>query len=95
MTILPQFDSRILSSEIPPDSVPTKAAISHRDSDDLVEEIRVPTIIDSVLDENFQVCVPILGFTASFGRSDKLALGKIFQKIVWHSEFIDMIDAGW
>lgn len=38
---------------------------------------------------------PIIGFSATFSRHDGLALGKIFQKIVFHSDFLDMIKAQW
>jgi ATP-dependent helicase IRC3 len=39
--------------------------------------------------------VPILGFTATFGRADGLALGKVFEMIAWHSDWIEMIKGNW
>ncbi|GAA6059855.1 hypothetical protein JCM10212_007060 [Sporobolomyces blumeae] len=39
--------------------------------------------------------VPLLAFTATWARSDGLALGKVFQKIVWHAEWLDMIEGNW
>lgn len=39
--------------------------------------------------------MPIVGFTATFERADGLALGKIFETIAWHVEWLDMIKAGW
>ncbi|GAA5852613.1 hypothetical protein JCM9279_005529 [Rhodotorula babjevae] len=39
--------------------------------------------------------VPLLAFTATWGRADGLALGKIFEKIVWHGEWLDMIRGNW
>lgn len=47
------------------------------------------------LDADDRPCVPILGFTATFSRADGLALGRIFEKIVYHSDWLAMVDAGW
>jgi ATP-dependent helicase IRC3 len=39
--------------------------------------------------------VPIVGFSATFSRHDGLALGKVFQEIVYHQDFQDMIQDNW
>jgi hypothetical protein len=39
--------------------------------------------------------VPIIGFSATFGRHDGLALGAIFDHIVYHHELADMIKDKW
>ncbi|MBW0482131.1 hypothetical protein O181_021846 [Austropuccinia psidii MF-1] len=42
---------------------------------------------------NYQV--PIIGFSATFSRHDRLALSTVFEEIVYHYELRDMIQAGW
>ncbi|KZO95206.1 P-loop containing nucleoside triphosphate hydrolase protein [Calocera viscosa TUFC12733] len=39
--------------------------------------------------------VPIIGFSATFSRHDGLALGKVFQQIVYHRDFLEMIKEQW
>ena len=39
--------------------------------------------------------IPIIGFSATFSRHDGLALGSIFQRIVYHRDFTDMIKEQW
>ncbi|PLW22655.1 hypothetical protein PCASD_11883 [Puccinia coronata f. sp. avenae] len=39
--------------------------------------------------------VPIIGFSATFSRHDRLALSAVFEEIVYHYELRDMIQAGW
>ncbi|TFK30314.1 DEAD box family helicase [Coprinopsis marcescibilis] len=39
--------------------------------------------------------VPIIGFSATFGRHDSLALGSVFEQIVYHRDFLEMIDEQW
>lgn len=39
--------------------------------------------------------VPIVGFSATFGRHDGLALGRVFQEVVWHRGLAEMIDESW
>jgi len=39
--------------------------------------------------------VPIIGFSATFSRHDRLALSAVFEEIVYHYELRDMIRAGW
>ncbi|KZW02674.1 P-loop containing nucleoside triphosphate hydrolase protein [Exidia glandulosa HHB12029] len=39
--------------------------------------------------------VPIIGFSATFSRHDGLALGKVFDRIVYHRDFLEMIKEQW
>ncbi|TDL28609.1 P-loop containing nucleoside triphosphate hydrolase protein [Rickenella mellea] len=39
--------------------------------------------------------IPIIGFSATFSRHDGLALGSVFQKIVFHKDFLNMIAERW
>ena len=39
--------------------------------------------------------IPIIGFSATFSRHDGVALGSIFQRIVYHRDFLDMIKEQW
>ncbi|CAO1631835.1 unnamed protein product [Sympodiomycopsis kandeliae] len=39
--------------------------------------------------------IPIIGFSATFSRHDGLALGQIFDRIVYHRDFLEMIDEQW
>ena len=38
---------------------------------------------------------PIIGFSATFTRHDGVALGLVFEEIVFHKDFLDMIDEQW
>jgi len=39
--------------------------------------------------------VPIIGFSATFRRHDGLALGSVFEYIVYHRDFLEMIKEQW
>ncbi|KAH9944308.1 P-loop containing nucleoside triphosphate hydrolase protein [Epithele typhae] len=39
--------------------------------------------------------IPIFGFSATFSRHDGLALGSVFEEIVYHRGFLDMIKEQW
>ncbi|KAJ7092677.1 P-loop containing nucleoside triphosphate hydrolase protein [Mycena epipterygia] len=39
--------------------------------------------------------IPILGFSATFSRHDGLALGSVFDRIVYHRTFLEMIKEEW
>ncbi|KAI0361525.1 P-loop containing nucleoside triphosphate hydrolase protein [Trametes cingulata] len=39
--------------------------------------------------------IPILGFSATFSRHDGLALGSVFERIVYHRDFLEMIKERW
>ena len=53
---------------------------------------------ESIDDENYQnhsSKIPIIGFSATLSRFDNLALGKVFEEIVFHKDFLDMIQEKW
>jgi ATP-dependent helicase IRC3 len=39
--------------------------------------------------------VPIVGFSATFSRHDGLALGAVFDRIIYHRDFLEMIKEKW
>ncbi|KAF5374878.1 hypothetical protein D9758_000323 [Tetrapyrgos nigripes] len=39
--------------------------------------------------------IPIVGFSATFSRHDGLALGSVFERIVYHRDFLNMIKEQW
>ncbi|KAG6856640.1 hypothetical protein H0H87_002230 [Tephrocybe sp. NHM501043] len=39
--------------------------------------------------------IPIIGFSATFSRHDGLALGSVFERIVYHRDFLEMIKEEW
>ncbi|KIO24974.1 hypothetical protein M407DRAFT_25721 [Tulasnella calospora MUT 4182] len=39
--------------------------------------------------------VPVVGFSATFSRHDGSALGRVFQSIVYHQDFLDMMKDQW
>ncbi|KAI6153633.1 P-loop containing nucleoside triphosphate hydrolase protein [Pisolithus tinctorius] len=39
--------------------------------------------------------IPVIGFSATFSRHDGLALGSVFQEIVYHHDFLQMIKEQW
>lgn len=39
--------------------------------------------------------IPIIGFSATFGRHDGLSLGSVFEEIVYHRDFLQMIKEQW
>ncbi|KAI5836220.1 P-loop containing nucleoside triphosphate hydrolase protein [Schizophyllum commune Tattone D] len=39
--------------------------------------------------------IPIIGFSATFSRHDGLALGSVFERIVYHRSFLEMIKEEW
>lgn len=47
------------------------------------------------LDAAGNVRVPLLAFTATWTRTDRLALGQVFEKIVWHADWLGMIRGRW
>jgi hypothetical protein len=56
------------------------------------EPAAVPMLLDPV---SGRARVPLLAFTATWGRADGLALGKVFEKIVWHADWLEMVQAKW
>lgn len=39
--------------------------------------------------------VPIVGFSATFSRHDGMALGTVYEEIVYHKDFLAMMDEKW
>jgi ATP-dependent helicase IRC3 len=39
--------------------------------------------------------IPLIGFSATFSRHDGLALGSVFERIVYHRDFLEMIKEKW
>ncbi|KAG6862363.1 hypothetical protein C0995_011803 [Termitomyces sp. Mi166 len=39
--------------------------------------------------------IPVVGFSATFSRHDGLALGSVFERIVYHRDFLQMIKEEW
>ncbi|CEH13958.1 p-loop containing nucleoside triphosphate hydrolase protein [Ceraceosorus bombacis] len=39
--------------------------------------------------------LPIVGFSATFARHDGVALGSVFERIVFHRDFLEMIEEEW
>ncbi|TRM60209.1 P-loop containing nucleoside triphosphate hydrolase protein [Schizophyllum amplum] len=39
--------------------------------------------------------IPVIGFSATFSRHDGLALGSVFERIVYHRSFLEMIKEEW
>ena len=39
--------------------------------------------------------IPIIGFSATFSRHDGIALGAVFESIVYHRDFLEMIKEQW
>ena len=39
--------------------------------------------------------IPIFGLSATFSRHDGLALGSVFEQIVYHRDFLEMIKEQW
>ena len=42
-----------------------------------------------------QVRTPIIGFSATFTRHDGVALGRIYEEIVYHKDFLDLMSEKW
>lgn len=45
--------------------------------------------------EEQKASIPIIGFSATFGRHDGLSLGSVFEEIVYHRDFLQMIKEQW
>ncbi|GAA6008126.1 hypothetical protein JCM10207_007038 [Rhodosporidiobolus poonsookiae] len=65
------------------------------DDPDPAEILPAPIPRPMVFDEQGRPRVPLLAFTATWGRADGLALGKVWERIVWHSGWLEMIEGAW
>lgn len=76
---------------------PSSAALASSSASAASEPETLPSSapIPAKLDSLGRARVPLLAFTATWGRADGLALGKIFEKIVWHGEWLSMIKGRW
>lgn len=54
-----------------------------------------PAPLPMLLDPLGRARVPLIAFTATWGRADGLALGRVFRKIVWHADWLEMIRGKW
>ncbi|KAI0788480.1 P-loop containing nucleoside triphosphate hydrolase protein [Abortiporus biennis] len=50
-----------------------------------------PTFVPPAIDHQ----IPIFGFSATFSRHDGMALGSVFERIVYHRDFLEMIKEEW
>lgn len=57
------------------------------------DEVRNPDV-DIPL-PNIRHKIVIAGFSATFSRHDGLALGTVFEHIVYHKDFLEMIKEQW
>ncbi|GAA6042342.1 hypothetical protein JCM8097_003857 [Rhodosporidiobolus ruineniae] len=83
------------ASTLFPSPAPTASCESAPEEDDPANLLPIPVPRPAVLDAEGRHRVPMLAFTATWGRADGLALGKVWERIVYHAEWIDMIDASW
>jgi len=77
--ILSHFNSKVLPPELEP--TPESATLEKSSS----RQHQAPSKRD----------VPIFGFSATFSRHDGLALGSVFERIVYHRDFLQMIKEKW
>ncbi|KAI0322660.1 P-loop containing nucleoside triphosphate hydrolase protein [Amylostereum chailletii] len=57
------------------------------------QAIRSPDLVPTTAPATYQI--PIFGFSATFSRHDGLALGSVFERIVYHRDFLQMIKEEW
>ncbi|KAI0048367.1 P-loop containing nucleoside triphosphate hydrolase protein [Auriscalpium vulgare] len=57
--------------------------------------IRSPDDTDTPSPSEQLHTVPVFGFSATFSRHDGLALGSVFDRIVYHRDFLEMIKEQW
>lgn len=77
---------------LPQEDASFKASSSTDTGSGYVDE---PPPLPMLLDSLGRARVPLLAFTATWGRADGLALGKVFEKIVWHADWLDMVRGKW
>ncbi|KAF9270115.1 P-loop containing nucleoside triphosphate hydrolase protein [Marasmius fiardii PR-910] len=93
-TRLSKFDPRGLKAIIVDEAHHAAAPSYRRLLSHFDREIKNPD------DQNFEPPnithkIPIVGFSATFSRHDGLALGSVFQRIVYHQDFLQMIKQQW
>ncbi|PWN40929.1 P-loop containing nucleoside triphosphate hydrolase protein [Ceraceosorus guamensis] len=61
--------------------------------DDVEEDVKQPVFpMEAALAKHD---LPIIGFSATFARHDGVALGSVFERIVFHRDFLEMIEEEW
>ncbi|WVQ78706.1 hypothetical protein IAT38_000793 [Cryptococcus sp. DSM 104549] len=58
-------------------------------------DVELPTTIEPRAPANHPHKVPIIGFSATFSRTDQLALNMAFEEIVFHRDISTMLKEGW
>ncbi|CDW97627.1 hypothetical protein [Sporisorium scitamineum] len=58
-------------------------------------DAQIGTSLEERVESSTVARVPIIGFSATFSRHDGLALGKVFDRIVFHKDFLEMIGEKW
>ncbi|GAA96215.1 hypothetical protein E5Q_02879 [Mixia osmundae IAM 14324] len=51
-----------------------------------------PDVIEDSIATTVAADVPLIGFSATFSRHDGIGLGKVFDEIVYHKDFLEMMD---
>lgn len=51
--------------------------------------------MESVAPHDHGNIVPIIGFSATFNRNDRMALDAVYQEIVFHRTIGTMLQEGW
>nr|ODN98589.1 DEAD box family helicase [Cryptococcus depauperatus CBS 7855] len=59
------------------------------------QQVNLPSSIEPHTRHDHGHHVPIIGFSATFSRSDHLALSSVFEEIVYHQEISTMLKDGW
>ncbi|KAG8972126.1 hypothetical protein FRC05_010294 [Tulasnella sp. 425] len=55
----------------------------------------LPSVSEPSSSKSLPLNVPVVGFSATFSRHDGSALGRVFQSIVYHQDFLDMMKDQW
>lgn len=92
LRILAHFDPRIDNTTVDENYDEAQLTADPPAASSTERELRVAP---GTVSDKGEPCVPILGFSATFGRADGLALGKVFQRIVFSRDWLDMIRDGW
>ncbi|GAA5856456.1 hypothetical protein JCM9279_003535 [Rhodotorula babjevae] len=88
-----QLDEEQASRAVPPAAAGSSVAPSSIPPDEPQLPVLAP--VAAKLDWHGRMRVPVLAFSATWARSDRLALGKVIDKIVWHCDWLDLIRGKW
>jgi ATP-dependent helicase IRC3 len=103
LRVLSRFDPRIQPPKVSQASAELDLSIDEK-TGELVQAELEPAGIPAEVDftrsggddaSNSGDPVAIMGFSATFARHDGLALSAVFDHIVYHIDFVDMITQGW